>query len=126
MRTLIMLLIILAIIITSSFVSQHMLNTSSRRLAKRLQHIHSSLMNQDFSSAKRHLAAAEPLWEKTRVRWSLITDHHEIDMIEDSWVRFKSNLKLEERNKALEELSAILRLVNHIPTKEKFNLENIL
>lgn len=101
--TIITLFLIPAVISVATWGSQHMLNTSSRQLSTRLRRVEAALIVSDFEVAQQRFAEIQRLWDRTRIQWSFFTDHHEIDIIETSWARFKSNLRHKERAKALEE-----------------------
>lgn len=125
MRVLIMLALILALIFSSTFFVQNMLNTSSQNLSRSLSLIDAALSQNQFTKAQARLRSLHPTWERIRKLWSVVTDHREIDMIETSWVRFESCLRSKDKSRALEELATIQRTVKHIPTKEKLTLENV-
>jgi len=65
-------------------------------------------------------------WKDINKTWSVIVLHEELDMLEGSLIKMKTNIKTESLEKALEELNTSIFLLEHISEKEKLSLKNIL
>ncbi|MGI6083571.1 MAG: DUF4363 family protein, partial [Limnochordia bacterium] len=65
-------------------------------------------------------------WQTIEPRWNLLTEHPEIDDINDILSRLRAYATAEEAAALLAEALAAQRLFVHIPHKEVFRLSNIL
>lgn len=126
MRVPLLLITLLISIVLASFLIQHTLETSSVVLDQHLESIGKLLIAKKTVEAGSAFAKFRKSWRGVQTRWTLFTDHREIDEIEMALVRLESGLAQEETAMALAELATIRRLVKHIPLKEKLTLENIL
>ncbi len=101
-------------------------NTSANDLVTSLETVEKSIADQKWDTAKENLKTAENKWDKTKVWWTILLDHQEIDNIDISINRLEKYVETHGTTLSLGEISALLMLVDHISEKEAPSLKNIL
>lgn len=126
MRECIIIVIILIIIIGGAIYIQHYLDNSSSKIVSQLEELKKDIkLNKDREAIKQKLNEIYDSWEKTEDKWAIIVFHSELDLIETSLIKMKSQIEDGELLKSLEELETAIFLINHISKTEKFCLKNI-
>jgi len=116
----------IVIIISGVFIQKYLENSSESLLkdVDALKFLISVNKNELTNKVK------EPLleeWEKTKKIWSVLIDHSELDSIEEIIKRIEILLSnTEEETELLAELNRLEFYLEHIPQKERFEIENIL
>ena len=126
MRIPLLLGLLLLGIFLSSLLMEGFLASSAVTLDRQLVKLEGHMVQGNTAEAAALLQNLQRLWRRTEPRWSLLTDHREIDEIELALVRLASYLQHQDTAAAPAELAAVRRLVRHIPRKEKLTWENIL
>ncbi len=116
---------ILIIIVASSILTGIYLQSSSQKITYYIEDIEKNTKDKDWEKAEKTLSALESYWSKTKSRWSMLIDHHEIDNIDTSLAKMSAFIEQREQMLALAELSTLKQMVRHIPKKEAPGLENI-
>ncbi len=127
MKEIIIIITILIIIFTGSILIQNYLNKSSDLLVAELDDIKRSIENNELKNEELIKKTEEiyKKWEKTNEKWSVIILHDEIDLIETSLIKMKTEIKSGEIGDAMAEIETSIFLLNHIKEKEKTSLKNI-
>lgn len=126
MRECIIIVIILIIIIGGAIYIKHYLDNSSSKIVSQLEELKKDIkLNKDREAIKQKLNEIYDSWEKTEDKWAIIVFHSELDLIETSLIKMKSQIEDGELLKSLEELETAIFLINHISKTEKFCLKNI-
>lgn len=127
MREFIIIVIILILIIGGDILIDKYLENSSQNLIKELQNLQSKIDNKTYSNEELTKEANDiyDKWHKTDKKWAIIVLHSELDLIETSLIKMKTEIKEENLDIAQEELETSIFLINHISQKEKFCLKNI-
>ena len=114
MRIPLLLGLLLLGIFLSSLLMEGFLASSAVTLDRQLVKLEGHMVQGNTAEAAALLQNLQRLWRRTEPRWSLLTDHREIDEIELALVRLASYLQHQDAA-ALAELAAVRRLVRHIP-----------
>lgn len=129
MRELIIIVTILIIIIGGAIYIQHYLDRSSSKIVTELENLKEKIklskVNEDREDIKIEVNKIYDNWEKTEDKWAIIVFHSELDLIETSFIKMKSEIEDGDLSKSLEELETTIFLVEHISATEKFCLKNI-
>ena len=127
MREYIIIIIILILIIGGDIFINKYLENSSQNLIKELQNLQSKIDDKTYSNEELIKEANDiyDKWHKTDKKWAIIVLHSELDLIETSLIKMKTEIKEENLDIAQEELETSVFLINHISEKEKFCLKNV-
>lgn len=126
MRECIIIFIILIIIIGGAIYIQNYLDNSSSKIVLQLEELKEDIkLNKDREAIKQKVNEIYDNWEKTEDKWAIIVFHSELDLIETSLIKMKSQIEDGDILKSLEELETAIFLINHISKTEKFCLKNV-
>jgi len=126
MREFIIIIIILGLIIGGDILVNKYLDNSSEILIGELKSLKNKI-NEKYDT-KVLVEEANKIyekWSKTEEKWAIIVLHSELDLIETSLIKMKTQIKENNLDIAQEELETSIFLVNHISEKEKFCIKNI-
>ena len=126
MRVLIGTIIFLIVLMGFGFYSQARLTTQSNDLIVYVNTIENQAQNENWLRAENELVKFEKKWNRIHNNWDLVIEHHEMDTIDEAVAKLKKYLAVRNLDLTLAELSIIKHFLLHIPTKERFNLQNIL
>jgi len=118
--------VILVFLISTGFWINHSLQDATDQLSSQVQQISMDIKRGDWSAARSGSDRMQRSWEQDARWWPIILDHQEIDNIEFSMARTTEYVKNKDLALAQGQLSELKLMVEHIPRKEKVNLENIL
>lgn len=126
-RTMVISLLSLVMIITiSGILVPVSIAKNAVELETILLEVEASIRTGNWDSAENKLNDFNTLWKKTEIKWSMITDHFEIDNINEALSRLESYVKEKETVPALGEGAEARQYIRHIPEKESFLLKNVL
>lgn len=127
MREITIIIIILILIIGGDIFINKYLENSSQNLIKELDDLKNKMDNKtylnDELTKKANYIYDE--WHRTDKKWAIIVLHSELDLIETSLIKMKTEIKEDNLDIAQEELETSVFLINHISAKEKFCLKNV-
>lgn len=126
MRLLTSLGLILVLLIGSGFWINHSLQAASGRLSQKVVLVSANIEKRDWQAAKQETGKLGEAWEKDARWWPVFLDHQEMDNIEFSLARATEYVNSENKALAEGQLSELKLMLEHIPRKERVNLENIL
>ena len=127
MKEIIIIISILAIIIGGDIFVNKYLDNSSKNLIKGLNNLKEGI-NQNQNTNEKLIREANEIynkWQKTDEKWAIIVLHSELDLIETSLIKMKTEVEENNLDIAQEELQTSIFLINHISEKEKFCLKNV-
>jgi len=113
-------------ILVSGALAKNSLEKSSEKLENYVARIEAGIENGEWENAQIILSDLQKDWHETKTSWAMLTDHAEIDNIDEALARFPKYLETRQLPLLLAELSVLKRYFRHIPQKESLNLENIL
>lgn len=119
-------LAILILIISGGIWLDHELQNSSKVLTAQMDLVSIEIADNNWSMAVTETEKLEKTWKKEAKWWPVFLEHQEMDNIEFAMARFKEYVATNDNPLAMGQLSEIRLMVEHIPRKEKINLENIL
>ena len=125
MKPLITIILITILIIAAGCITLYALNSESARLNGSLSLLEQDIENQDWKTAEKKLEEFHRRWDKISGIWSMLIDHNEIDSIELALAQLGSYVKSKEKTEALAQISALEKLIRHIPEKESPSLKNV-
>lgn len=126
MRLLSCLGVIMVALIGTGFWINYSLQEASDRLSSHVEQVSSAVGQENWPAARDESSQMHKTWEQDARWWPVILDHQEIDNIEFTMARTTEYVRNEDRALAQGQLSELKLMVEHIPRKEKVNLENIL
>lgn len=130
MKDTIIIFVILIIILSGAIYTYKYLDKTTGELSNNLEdlkeEIKIAMETENRDKIRGRVNDIYQKWEKTESNWAIIVLHDELDQIETSFTKMKSEIEDGELEKSLEELETSVFLVNHIKEKEKFCLKNIL
>lgn len=129
MKDTIIITVILFIIIGGHIYTRNFLNKTVLELEGKIEELKEEIFKGKEIDNKQNIINIvndlEIKWKEVEEKWAIIVIHDELDSIETSLMKIKSNIETEELNKALEEIEVSAFLINHITEREKFCLKNI-
>ncbi|HZK43731.1 MAG TPA: DUF4363 family protein [Syntrophomonadaceae bacterium] len=126
MRLLTSLLIIFASIISFGFWMEHSLEVSTDELTKQIERVSNEVKKEEWVKAVIKMDEVEEKWQEETKWWPIFIDHLEIDNIEFSLAKTKEYIKSQDTALSRGQLSELKFMLEHIASKEKINLKNIL
>ena len=125
MRLLTTLTVILAMIVGLGLWFNNSLQESSSNLSSQIDRVSLEIRQEDWEAAVTQSQKLEQVWAQTAKWWPVFLDHQEMDNIEFALARVKEYVKGQDEALSLGQLSELKLMIEHIPQKEKVNLENI-
>ena len=126
MKETIIIITILTIIIGGDLFINRYLKNSSQNLIEYLKDLKYKIKNNvDSEELTKESKKIYNKWQETEEKWAIIVLHSELDQIETSLIKMKTEIEEDNLDIALEELETSIFLINHISEKEKFCLKNI-
>ena len=116
-------------IIGGAWYIQHYLKNSSQEIVGELYSLKEKIKQaqdtENRDEIKTEVNRVYNKWAKTEEKWAVIVFHSELDLIETSFIKMKSEIENGDLAKSIEELETAIFLVNHISETEKFCLKNV-
>lgn len=129
MKEWIIIFIILIIIFGGALYIQNYLNKSSKNIISDLKELKAKIEEaqntENREIIKKEVNKLYDEWSETEEKWAVIVFHSELDLIETSFIKMKSEIENGELSKSIEELETAIFLVNHIYETERFCLKNV-
>ena len=114
------------LILVSGVLAKNSLKKSSEKLENYIALIEDDIENGEWENAQIILSELQKDWHETKASWAMLTDHMEIDNIDEALARFSKYLETRQLPLMLAELAVLKRYFRHIPQKESLSLENVL
>lgn len=118
-------LAVLAAIIISGYFIRFYLQKSTNKLISKIDTIESYINNDNWEKAHEGILELDRDWEETESKWTLFTNHHEIDNISVTLKNSSEFIKTRDKSQTLSSLSSLRHYLGHIPDMEKLSLKNI-
>jgi len=125
MRLMLVLISILAVIISFSFWTNHLLQASADEMLQSITEIEQVLLNNEWEQARIKTDEMEKTWDKIAGWWPAVLDHQEIDNIEFSMAKTKEYITAKDASLSWGQLSELKLMISHIPEKESLKIINI-
>lgn len=113
------------LIIVSSFFIRYYLQKSTDKLISEISFIENSVNNNQWNEAHQAILKLDKDWEKTESKWTIFTNHHEIDNITVTLKNSSEFIRSNDKSQSLASLSSLKHYLSHIPDMEKLSLKNI-
>ncbi len=121
---LIIFLTVLAVISIGIYTLNYLKNESAG-ISHQLDTLEEKVRSGQWEQAEALYAVLSKSWKQSRVIWSTLIDHFEIDSINIELAELGSYIETGERSDALSKIASLKILVDHIPEKEAFTLSNV-
>lgn len=115
----------LAALIISGFYISIYLQKSTSELISEIDKIEASVKDNRWSDANTSMEKLESNWDKLENKWTLFTNHHEIDNISITLKKSIEYIKSQNSSEAMSSLASLRHYLSHIPDMEKLTLKNI-
>lgn len=115
---------LLAFLVLSNLVQRY-LDESAGRLNQKLAAIEPDLEAQNWDQSLLKLKSIQNTWEKTKIFWAVLTNHKEMDLIEEALIKTIKAVSSESYADAWINLGALRDFIKHIPEKERFSIVNV-
>lgn len=129
MKDIIIIIVLIGIILGGDFYVKNHLQKSTGELLNELENLKEKIIlakeSEDRQELKETLKETEQKWREISNIWSIVIMHQEIDNIEQTLVRAKSNIYDGKLEDAISEVETAIFFANHINEREQLKLKNI-
>lgn len=125
MRSILIIIITLALILGAGYYTISEVSQSSDLLLSRSDLIRTDIENENWDIAWDNLKKFKTIWNDVKSVWTVLVNHTEIDNIDMALAKIEQYIKTKEKGLALGEISSLRLLLKHVPAKERVTLENI-
>ena len=129
MRDWLIITAIIIIIVGGDIMMQTHLNKTADELINNLQDLKQKTIlakeTENRENIKKQINEIDEKWEKINKTWAEIVVHQELDNIQQSLTKAKSNIEEGGLEDALQEIETVLFFVEHVKQREKISLKNI-
>ncbi len=115
---------LISFLIVGSLV-QSSLERAADRLNHQLTKVERELVARDWEQSLRELDKLQKSWEKTKPYWAVLTNHKEMDLIEEALIKTIKAISSQSYADARIHLGLLHGFIKHIPEREKFSLVNV-
>lgn len=120
---------IIIIIVGGDIMMQTHLNRTADELINNLQDLKQKTIlakeTENRENIKKQINEIDEKWEEINKTWAEIVVHQELDNIQQSLTKAKSNIEEGGLEDALQEIETALFFVEHVKQREKISLKNI-
>ena len=124
-KTLIAIFISATLLLLFSYSTNKYLEITSKKLLLKVYSIENYIEKGDISSAEKIAIDLDKEWDIIEKKWTLLTNHHEIDNITSSVKTTLEFIKFQDIPSSMANLGSLKHYIQHIPNLEKLNLKNI-
>ncbi|MDX9871093.1 MAG: DUF4363 family protein [Clostridia bacterium] len=119
------LLLVGLLIVLSGWGSYALLERDSKKLLAPVKTIVQAVEADDWTGVATKMDQVNQTWNKLNLYWPMLVHHAEMGQIDVSINKLKSYLKYQDEKLSLAELYNLIYLIEHIPQKEAFTLQNV-
>lgn len=107
------------------YLVQSSLDRTADQLNQQLGEVELKLNTGDWDQSLLRLKKVRKSWEKVKPYWAILTNHEEMDLIEESLTKTIQAASCKSYADALIYLGVLRDSIKHIPEKERLSLENV-
>lgn len=115
---------LLAFLIIGDLVQTY-LSKSADRIDQQLGAIEMNLKARNWHKTLTGLKSVRNAWEKTKPFWAVLTNHKEMDLIEEALTKTIKAVSSMSYTDAQINLGVLRDFIKHIPEREQFSIENV-
>ena len=104
---------------------QSYLDQSADFLSRKLTGVEPDLKSLNWDQALNKLDSFAKAWKRTKPFWAVLTNHKEMDLIEEALIKTTKAVSTESYTDALINLSVLRNFIKHIPDKERLSIVNV-
>lgn len=109
----------------AGYLVQSSLDRTADRLNQQLEEVELKLVAGDWDQSLLELNVLRNSWEKSKSFWAMLTNHKEMDLIEEALIKTIKAISCKSYADALIHLGSLRDSIEHIPEKERFSLVNV-
>lgn len=127
LREYLILLFIIIFIIGSDFFISKITKELIEKMDVKINLIDSKLFVDDYNKEEimKEINEFEGEWKVTEDKMSYFAEHEELEKVSAEIVAMKSNLEMDRKQEAYENIEKIKFKIEHIKNKQKFELNNV-
>ncbi|MGE5604951.1 MAG: DUF4363 family protein [Bacteroidota bacterium] len=111
--------------IVGGYLIQSMLDRTAAQLNQELGEVELKLNAGDWDQSLLKLKTVRKNWEKVKPYWAILTNHKEMDLIEEALIKTIRAALCKSYNDAMINLGSLRDSIKHIPERERFSLVNV-
>ena len=104
---------------------QSSLDRTADRLNQQLGEIELELIARDWKQTLLKLNTFQQNWEKVKPYWAILTNHNEMDLVEEALIKTIRATLCRSYNDAMINLGSLQDGIKHIPERERFSFVNV-
>lgn len=124
-KTLIAIFISAILLFSFTYFTNKYLEVTSKKMILKVNTIEDYIKKGDIPSAEKVAIDLDKQWDRLEKKWTLLTNHHEIDNITSSVKTTVEFIKFQDIPSSMANLGSLKHYIEHIPNIEKLNLKNI-
>lgn len=125
-KTILSLIIATFLLFLGNFGINYYLKTTSDNMLNVLSKVEDNLKSKNLEEAEALSIDLNDKWKDIEKKWTLLTNHHEIDNITTSLKNMVEFIRFKDLPNSMSSLVALKHYIEHIPSMENLNLRNIL
>ncbi len=111
--------------LAAGYLVQTYLDKSADRLNQKLAAVEPDLTIMDWGQSLQKLKSIQKNWEKTKPFWAVLTNHKEMDLIEEALIKTIRAVSSKSYADARINLGVLRDFIDHIPERERFSIVNV-
>ena len=111
--------------LAAGYLAQSSLDRTAKHLDHKLGEVELNLRAGNWDKSLQILTKVSQSWEKTKPYWAVLTNHKEIDLIDEALTKTLSSFSGKSYIDALIHLDTLRDSIKHIPEKERLSLVNV-
>lgn len=117
------LLMVVLIVVGVAF--DRYLAAEAGRIVESLGGVETAILEGRFGDAEAKLTQIEQRWRRTDRIWCVVVDHHDMDTVQESFVRLRQHIRFHDAHSSMVELAFVTYAISHIPMKDSLSLESV-
>ncbi len=126
MRTFILCIILLIIIIIGSLSFDYILNKTVNELSDQVEKLEHSVISDNWVESEKQLDNIQQSWIENEKWLTTLVDHREMDEIKMTLAKLTQYLHYKKKPEFMAESATLKLLIEHLSSKEKVTLSNLL
>ncbi len=126
MRAFIISMILLVIIISGSLVFMYLIDKTANEIVSNLEELDAAVKDNDWENAEKQLNEIQEAWKSTEAWMTTLINHNEIDSIKMSLAKLSQYIHYKDTTEYMAESGVLKFLIQHISTRERLSLSNLL
>ncbi len=126
MRTFKLCMILLIIIIIGALSFDYALNKTVDELSKKVEKLEYAVTSENWNESEKQLDIIQDSWKRSEKWLTTLVDHREMDEIKMTLAKLSQYLHYKKKPEFMAESATLKLLIEHLASKEKVTLSNLL